>query len=358
MDGSFSNAFEDHLLALRPATERILTVQEDSGAIPWFEDGPWDPWNHVEAAMALTVMGEPAAAVAAFDYLARTQREDGAWFGEYGNTLPMVDRIYISREPAPAFLDSNFCAYPAVGIAHYLAATGDIARATDWWPMVQRALDLVIGLQRPDGTISWAVEAVGTDEDDALLAGNASIAKSLECGLYLAERLGQSRMDWRDAHARLLDALRHHPERFDRRGQGARFAMDWYYPVLAGAHSQTDDASRLDRDWDRFVIASLGCRCVSDEPWVTVAESAELVIALIAADRRDLAKDLFDDLQNIRDPNGVFWMGWQTEEAIVWPREQPSWTQAAVILAADALYGTSAASTVLTRSQTTGAAVS
>ena len=29
-------------------------------------------------------------------------------------------------------------------------------------------------------------------------------------------------------------------------------------------------------------------------------------------------------------------MGWQLEEKIYWPEEQPSWTSAALILAADA----------------------
>ncbi|MEO0698841.1 MAG: hypothetical protein AAFY81_03885, partial [Pseudomonadota bacterium] len=102
---------------LEPAAERIRRLQNADGSIPWFEDGAWDPWNHVECAMALTVMRDFYAAGAAYDYLARTQREDGAWLGEYGNALPMVDRDYISREKAEALIDSNFCAYPAVIVA-------------------------------------------------------------------------------------------------------------------------------------------------------------------------------------------------------------------------------------------------
>ena len=41
-------------------------------------------------------------------------------------------------------------------------------------------------------------------------------------------------------------------------------------------------------------------------------------------------------------------MGWQFEEAIFWPQEKPSWTQAAVILATDALNTVTPASGVLT----------
>ena len=358
MDGSFPAGGAFSLADLRPAIDRILEIQTADGAIAWFENGPWDPWNHTESAMALTVAGEFSAAANAFDHLKETQRSDGAWFGEYGNCLPMVDRDFISREPAPAFLDSNFCAYPAVGIAHLLKATDDTMRAQEWWPMVERALDFVLTLQKPDGTITWAIEAVGTDEDDALLAGNASILKSLECGLFLADAFDIAKPSWHKARTSLLNALQNSPELFDRRQTGARFAMDWYYPVLAGVFDAASGARRLDQSWDKFVIEAHGCRCVSNEPWVTVAETAELVLALLTANKTDLATTLLHTVLNIRDDRGVFWMGHQIDEDIYWPKEQPSWTQAAVILAVDALQRRSATSQVLTRSLLKPAAVS
>lgn len=334
---------------LRPAAERILQLQKDDGSIPWFEDGPWDPWNHVECAMALTTLGYTSAAASAYDYLLKTQRDDGAWLGEYGNALPMVGRDYISREKAEALVDSNFCAYPAVGIAHYLETTRDYSQARDWWPMVKRALDFVLTLRRPDGSISWSLEALGSDEDDALLAGNASIAKSFECGIYLAGEMGEPCGRWRDAHAALVNTLQTRPGAFDRRGTGARFAMDWYYPVLAGALPVADARARIAQKWPAFVDGKRGCRCVLDEPWVTIAETAELVMALLVVDEVERASDLFKTLLAYRDEAGVFWMGWQTKEAIVWPKEKPSWTQAAVILAGDALNNPDRAHTLLTR---------
>lgn len=348
MDGTFTPDINAPFAHLRPAANRILEIQTPDGAIPWFEDGAWDPWNHVESAMALTVMGEVAAAAAAFDFLQRTQRPDGAWFGEYANTLPMIDLHFISRERAPAFLDSNFCAYPAVGVAHFYLVTEDLARVRGWWPMVRAALDFVISLQRPDGTILWSVEALGTDEEDALLAGNASIAKSLECGLYLAALMDVSMPTWQAAHDKLLHALKNAPELFDRRGTGKRFAMDWYYPVLSGALSPSDAKQRLNAEWNRFVVEAFGCRCVSDEPWITVAETGELILALIAAGETELAHQAFETIQSIADDGGVFWMGWQTEEKIFWPQERPAWTQAAIILAADALENETGACRLLT----------
>ena len=340
------------LALLHPAADRILNVQTGDGAIPWFENGAWDPWNHVECAMALTVMGYTSAAQSAYEYLFQTQREDGAWLGDYGNALPMVDRDFISREKADALIDSNFCAYPAVGIAHYLEVTRDYSRVQDWWPMIKRALDFVLTLRRSDGTISWSSEAVGTDQDDALLAGNASIAKSFECGIFLASEVGEPCNRWRDAHASLIGALQTRPGLFDRRGMGSRFAMDWYYPVLAGAFETSAARQRIADKWSVFVDGDRGCRCVADEPWLTIAETAELVMALLSIGDVDRATDLFDALLQYRDDKGVFWMGWQSQEAIFWPQEQPSWTQAAVILAADALNNYGRGGNLLTRKAT------
>lgn len=337
MHGSFPIRPPMALVRLHAAATRITQLQSEDGAIPWFEDGPWDPWNHVECAMALGAMGQWPAAQAAYDHLAHTQGPDGAWLGEYGNALAMVDRDYISREKAEALTDANFCAYPAVGIAHYLMVTADLARVREWWPMIRGAIDFVLTLQRADGAFSWALEAVGTDIDDALLAGNASIAKSLECAIFLARALGKDSVRWQEARNALITALRETPEVFDSSGQGVRFAMDWYYPALSGALADTEARARLNERWDEFVDPARGCRCVMDEPWITVAETAELVMALIATGQIERAKALFGTLFQHRDEAGVFWMGWQSAEGLVWPREQPSWTQAAVILAADAL---------------------
>ena len=347
MDGDFWPAPTGRLADLVAPAERILEIQTPSGAIPWFENGPWDPWNHVESAMALTVMGAHDAAAAAYDHLIDIQRDDGAWLGEYGNALPMVDRDFISREPAPKLLDTNFCAYPAVGVMHFLLATGDMDQARAWWPMVRGAIDFVVSPQRDNGTLPWALEAIGTDEDDTLLAGNASIAKSLECAIALAATLGEPHAAWTNARKALTHALRTAPEAFDRRQTGARFAMDWYYPVLSGVLDSKVAEQRLSERWDIFVTDK-GCRCVSDEPWITVAETCELVLALVSLGKRKSAERVFESTLFNRDDRGVFWMGWQTEEKIFWPREQPGWTQAAVILAADALNGKDAASRLLT----------
>ena len=41
----------------RTTVDYIADVQQHDGAIPWFEDGCLDPWDHVESAMGLTIGG-------------------------------------------------------------------------------------------------------------------------------------------------------------------------------------------------------------------------------------------------------------------------------------------------------------
>ena len=78
-------------------------------------------------------------------------------------------------------------------------------------------------------------------------------------------------------------------------------------------------------------------RCVRTEPWVTAAETCELVIALDACGMRDRALEVFASVQHLRHQDGSYWTGWQFANQAPFPRERSSWTAAAVVLAADAL---------------------
>ncbi len=314
---------------------RILEVQRADGMIPWFEDGPWDSWNHAECVMALGVAGEHRAARAGLDAIASAQRDDGAFLSEYGNALPMADHVTIARVPAPAVLDTNFTAYVATALEHFRLLHGTAA-ARPWWPMARAAIDHVLDHQHDHGDVSWAAEAHGGEIDDALVAGNASIHASLGHALDLAVAMRDPQPRWREAQARLSEAIRTRPERFARGPQErADHAMDWYYPVLGGVLGADAGRARLLAEWSRFVDPGLGCRCVAQEPWVTVAETCELVMAALRCGMESEAARLLDLIEGRRDETGAFWMGWQFVEAIDWPAERPSWTQAAYVLALD-----------------------
>ena len=92
---------------IRTTVACIAGEQAADGALPWFRGGQLDPWDSVEAAMALDVGGEHARAAAAYRWLAGRQRSDGSWAAEYR------DRA----ESAPAG-ESNHAGYLAVGAWH------------------------------------------------------------------------------------------------------------------------------------------------------------------------------------------------------------------------------------------------
>jgi hypothetical protein len=310
------------------ATARsIEAAQEASGAICW-PDGHVDVWDHIECAMALSAAGLTGAARRAYEWLRRSQRADGSW-----------PRKIVGGRCADPAAESNHAAYVAVGVWHELQVTGDRGFAASMWPTVRRAIEWVLGMQAPGGEIAWERDSRGVTADYALLSGCSSIHQSLRCGAALAEQVGDAQPDWELAADQLAHAIACHPESF---ADKSRFSMDWYYPVLGGAVRGAAAAARLAAGWETFVVPGLGVRCVSDQPWVTGAESSELVLALDAAGQHAAAATLFADIQHLRDRDGAYWTGWQFANRAHFPAEQSAWTAAAVILAADALSGATA----------------
>ena len=63
------------------------------------------------------------------------------------------------------------------------------------------------------------------------------------------------------------------------------------------------------------------------------------------------SKQLLIDILNISDENKIPYMGWQYKENIFWPNEKPSWTAAALIIAADSVLNFSSASDLFLKNQ-------
>lgn len=301
----------------------IAACQGPDGAIPWYPGDKTDPWDHVEAAMGLDVAGLHREATAAYDWLASSQRPDGSWA-----------RAYHDGEVADPAVDTNFCAYVAVGVWHHWLATGDADFVARLWPTVRRALGFVLDMQAPGGQIRWARDGAGRDAEEALLSSSSSIYQALRCGLALAAHQGVDQPDWELAAGRLGHAVTTHPERF---ADKARWSMDWYYPVLGGAVRGGKARRRLAAGWRRFVVDGLGIRCVADEPWVTGAETCELAIALDAVGDTDGAVEVIASMGHLREDDGTYWTGYVYTDRARWPVERTSWTAAAVLLAVDAV---------------------
>ena len=126
--------------------------------------------------------------------------------------------------------------------------------------------------------------------------------------------------------------------RFDRNWESkSRYSMDWYYPVLSGAFNKNRSISTIKERWNDFVIDELGCKCVAEEPWVTAAESSELVLALVRTGLKKEAEKILQDTFNLIDDDGLLWTGYVYKDKKFWPIEKPSWTAGAAILAGNSL---------------------
>jgi hypothetical protein len=304
----------------------IAGWQLDDGMIPWFPGGHADPWNHVEATMALTVAGRWDEAERALLWLATTQHPDGSWC-----------RYYVANGVEDPRRDVNVCAYVAAGAWHHYLITGDQRVLEVMWSVVDRAMGFVLRLQQPGGEVLWSMEPDGTPARFALLTGSSSVHHSLRCAVAIAAALGHERPEWELAAGRIAHALIHREDCFEPK---VRWAMDWYYPVLCGALSGAAARSRLLERWDVFVLDGIGVRCVSDQPWVTAAETAECVMALDACGQRLEAETLLEWTRHFRDPDGGYWTGCVHPQCVRFPGgERSTYTAAAVLLADHALYG-------------------
>lgn len=302
----------------------IVSVQKANGEIPWSVEGKTDPWDHVESAMGLSVAGYCRDAERAYEWMRKTQRADGSWYAAYRNGLP-EDRT----------TDTNMSSYLAVGVFHHFLITGDVSFLKRMWPAVRAGVDFAVRMQAPGGEIHWARNAEGVVDPMALLTGSSSVYMSIKCALAVAARLGRSRRDWEQALERLGRAIRYRPNLFNM--IKSRFSMDWYYPVLCGAVSGADAHRRIERQWDKFVAPPWGVRCVSDRPWATMAETAELVLTLAAIGEVEKARIVFNWLSDKKYDDGSYWMGVTFPDAVVWPEDRTAWTTAAILLAYDSL---------------------
>lgn len=214
---------------LRDTARWIASLQLPSGMIPWFVGGHCDPWNHVETAMALDVMGLHDEARHAYEWLMHTQRADGAWHNYYECDGSVKD----------AKLDSNVCAYVGAGVWHHWQCADDLAAVERFWPMVERATEFVLNMRRKDGTVLWAKEADGEPWSYALLTGCSSIRHSLHCAANIAALLGEPRPLWRAAATQSTRSSTTHLNRSNPRPAGRWTGTTPCSPARSSTTSQS-----------------------------------------------------------------------------------------------------------------------
>ena len=327
----------------RNSINYILEVQEEDGSIPWEIGEKLDPWDHIEAAMGLSIAGKKVEAMAAFSWLLNNQLSDGSWYSEYKFSEPVTQR----RE-------TNFSAYLATGLWHFYLIYKDKDFLEKMLPTLMAALDFVISMQTAKGDIFWAAEEDKEILDDSLITGSSSIYKSLECAYAIYKLFDLSAEHIFESMQALKDSINNNPKRYDRTWESkSRYSMDWYYPVLCGVFDEEKSLSQIESKWSEFVIQGKGCKCVVEEPWVTVAESSELVAALVRIGKISEAEELFNSLHQWRDKDDdLYWTGYVYTDKKFWPVEKPTWTAGAVLLAADAIYKFTPGSDLFTKTWT------
>src|SRR3546814_16683628 len=89
--------------------------------------------------------------------------------------------------------------------------------------------------------------------------------------------------------------------------------MDWYYPVLGGVVLGDAGRARLEERRDTFVMEDRGVRCVSDRPWITVAETCECALAHLAVGHRATGEMVLGWAQQFRHEDRMGRRGgWKT----------------------------------------------
>ena len=321
--------------------QSIKTNQLDSGAIPSNADLSHDPWDHIEAIMGLNFLNDKESSDLAFKWLKNNQNKDGSWYAKYFNNNP----IELNKP-------THFGPYISVAALHYYKIFSDKDKLLELWETIDSAINFSLNLQDSNGTIPWSVDKNNQIENDFLLTGASSILKSLECAIAISKILDlDSNKKWTKAYELLAYAIKNPKGLFDKTIDRSRFSMDWYYPIISGVLSDSEKDKYIKKIYKDFYIEGIGVKCVVEEPWVTVAETSEFIVSLVISNEIEEAKKLLIEVMNISDLNDIPYMGWQYEENIFWPEEKPSWTAAALILAADSIYDFSSGSDILKENQ-------
>ncbi|MBN1376648.1 MAG: hypothetical protein JXA01_10910 [Dehalococcoidia bacterium] len=343
--GSYSidNMLSDWFL--KPTLEGIVGLQEKQGSVPELAGGIVEPWTHVECAMAIDAGNYHDEAERAYKWLADVQLADGSWYANYQYGLPR-----------DLYKVSHAISYIAVGVLHHYIITGDLKFVRDLWPSVRSAINFILEMRGPDGEIYWARDVNGQVYPSAQIASCSSSYLSIKCALRIAEMMGEEYREWMYANERLRYVILRMPLPYATPANGeniSAFAMDWYYPALCSVINGQTAVSRIYESWDKFIVHGKGSVCNLEKMWVTAAETSELAMSLALHGEYRQAAVVYNWIHHMRDDDGAYWYGIAYPENEIWPLEKPSWTSAAVVLAADMLRPMSSTSILLDHNSST-----
>jgi len=88
---------------------------------------------------------------------------------------------------------------------------------------------------------------------------------------------------------------------------------------------------------------------VSDKPWITIAETCEFCLTLNSIGNKILSKTVFNWIYDKKYQDGAYWCGFTVPDMTIWTEDKTTWTNAVVLMAADAIYNLTPASKLFNR---------
>ena len=301
----------DYKKKFEPSKNWIISNQSSSGAIFWDEKGKCDPWDHCECLIALAIYEEWEYFWKGVNWFITNLNEDGLIYAEFQNEKP--SKLHYESHHAPYII------MPLIQ-ASLIDKEQDYKKilTNEQLLKLENIFEALNDFKDEDGYFYWAKDSNGYS-DNSLITASMSIFLSLVAKDKSFPKFNTEM--WQ--------------EKFNRDGvDRSRFSMDFYYPFLAGIKNNKKEFLDL---LDNYYVKGLGVKCVAEEPWVTIAESSECVISALIHDNENIAKQIFNDIQQFQNKDGIFPTGYQYDMEIFWPEENSTWTNAAVIIAAHAL---------------------
>jgi hypothetical protein len=301
----------DYKKKFEPSKNWIISNQSSSGAIFWDEKGKCDPWDHCECLIALAIYEEWEHFWRGVNWFFTNLNEDGLIYAEFQNEKP--SKLHYESHHAPYII------MPLIQ-ASLIDKEQDYKKilTNEQLLKLENIFEVLDDFKDEDGYFYWAKDSNGYS-DNSLITASMSIFLSLVAKDKSFPKFNTEM--WQ--------------EKFNRDGvDRSRFSMDFYYPFLAGIKNNKKEFLDL---LDNYYVKGLGVKCVAEEPWVTIAESSECVISALIHDNENIAKQIFNDIQQFQNKDGIFPTGYQYDMEIFWPEENSTWTNAAVIIAAHAL---------------------
>ena len=301
----------DYKKKFEPSKNWIISNQSSSGAIFWDEKGKCDPWDHCECLIALAIYEEWEHFWRGVNWFFTNLNEDGLIYAEFQNEKP--SKLHYESHHAPYIIMPLIQASLIDKEQNYKKIL-----TNEQLLKLENIFEVLDDFKDEDGYFYWAKDSNGYS-DNSLITASMSIFLSLVAKDKSFPKFNTEM--WQ--------------EKFNRDGvDRSRFSMDFYYPFLAGIkHNKKEFLDLL----DNYYVKGLGVKCVAEEPWVTIAESSECVISALIHDNENIAKQIFNDIQQFQNKDGIFPTGYQYDMEIFWPEENSTWTNAAVIIAAHAL---------------------